>query len=119
MNEMLGVSIERTKIDDFNFVVYPSSFYNPIARINSLETSLESNRCEKGKILVDLLLCNGNENNRFVELYFDGKKIDRDSIRTVAIERNYERLVNQYYKNNKRTIMNGVVLPSQYMKYVR
>ena len=89
-----------------------------MANLKSLEKRLTGNVGVPCKILVDLLLCNGNNFNRFVKFFFDGNNIDRASIKITKLNQFEEKDVNEFYKKNRTIIKNGVLTPSEYLKYV-
>lgn len=68
-----------------SFVLVLSTTYeSPLSYISVLEDDLSA-RSFIGTVLFDLLLCNGNEYNRFVEFTFEKGKINRASRSTVSI----------------------------------
>ncbi len=116
---MKNIIIVEKKILDSEYVMYPSSYMNPMKNISSLELNLCDRIKKPCTILVDLLLCNGNSFNRFLELYFDGTHIDRNTIEIVSLNIDDKKSVNEFYKLNKKMLFNSVLEPSEYMTYIR
>lgn len=116
---MREIKIVKRKVLNNDYIIFPVSYINPLANLNMFEKELINNVGIECNILVDLLLCNGNNFNRFVSLEFNGSNIDRSSIKIVALNTSEQNDVNEFYKENKNVISNGVLVPSEYMTYVR
>lgn len=116
---MKNIIIIEKKILDSEYIMFPSSYINPMKNISLLELSIYDVVKKPCIILVDLLLCNGNSFNRFIELHFDGKHIDRNTIEIVSLNIDDEKKVNEFYKLNKKLLFNSVLTPSEYMTYIR
>lgn len=67
---MNRVFIVRKAVSGREYIVYPSSYINPLKNISRLEGQLKEVITKPCKVLIDLLPCNGNAFNRFVEFYF-------------------------------------------------
>lgn len=117
--KMKQISIVKKQILNNEYIIFPSSYMNPLTCLNKLEQDLSADVKGPCFLLVDLLLCNGANFNRFVTLRFDGTKIDKQSIDTIKLSADDENKVNQFYREDKRRITRGVLVPSQYMKYVK
>lgn len=116
---MKKITIVEKRILDSEYIMFPSSYINPMKNISSLESNICDFVNRPCTILVDLLLCNGNCFNRFFELHFDGKHIDRDTIEIVSLDSDDEKKVNEFYKLNKKLLFDSVLAPSEYMTYIR
>ena len=116
---MKSITIVEKKVLDSEYVMFPSSYINPMKNISSLELTICDFIKKPCIILVDLLLCNGNSFNRFLELHFDGKHIDRNTIEIVSLDNDDEKKVNEFYKRNKKLLFDSVLTPSEYMTYIR
>lgn len=90
-----------------------------MADIYFLNQELKSRIGIPCNVLVDLLLCNGNNFNRFVRFFFDGHCIDKASIEIVKLNRAEEIDINEFYRNNRDIIKNGVLVPHEYLQYVQ
>ncbi len=116
---MKNIIIVEKKILNSEYIVFPSSYINPMKNISMLESDICDLVKDSCIILVDLLLCNGNSFNRFLKLRFDGKHVDRNSIEIVSLSTDDEKRVNEFYKYNKNLLFNSVLVPSEYMTYIR
>lgn len=74
---------EIKEISGDSVLVLSTTYESPLAYISEIEEDLSA-RAFTGKVLFDLLLCNGNvDDNRFTEATFEGGKIDRSSMKTI------------------------------------
>lgn len=103
---------------DSDYIVYPTSYINPLSNMIDLEKFLFSNVGAPCELIIDLLLCNGNEFNRFVHFSFDGKRIEKESIRIIELADEAEQTINSFYKAHVDVLKKGVLLPDEYMRYI-
>lgn len=74
--------------------------FNPLKSLKLVATELLERKFS-GTVLVDLLVFNGNENNRFAFLEFDGQKFDRKNTQYFAhIDPNIEIKQNRFFSKN-------------------
>ena len=116
---MRKINIIKEVIGNNKVVVYPSSYINPMSDLVFFEQELVAAKCEPGNVLIDLLLCNGDNFNRFSSFYFDGKRIIRNTIDLVFLSEKDEERVNAFYSNNKSILKNSVLVKSEYMTYAK
>lgn len=116
---MNKINIIKRQISDNNYIVFPESYINPLSNLSCFEEELLNYLNGPCNILVDLLLCNGENYNRFISLNFDGKKIKKESIKIVELTLGEQKIVNEFYIEHRKVIKNGVLIPSEYMKYVK
>lgn len=69
------------KPKEYMSVVYSMGYESPVEYLTSIESDLKGFR--PGKILFDLLLCNGYSSNRFLSAEFNGEQIDIHSFEIV------------------------------------
>ncbi|MFQ7489345.1 MAG: type II toxin-antitoxin system RnlB family antitoxin [Lachnospiraceae bacterium] len=113
MNEIMIRELDS--IDGYDYVIYPSSYINPLSKIKLLNEKLKNKINYPCTLLFDLLLCNGDNFNRFAKAYYDGEKVVRDSIEIVELDENEIDFIEQYYKECKNLLKNGVLTPQEYM----
>lgn len=99
----------------YNYVIYPETYINPISRISKLNEDLKQIIGKPCKILFDLLLCNGDNFNRFVDVFFDGEKVDRNSINIVELDESLVDKVEEYYSEDYKRLTSGVLSPHEYL----
>ena len=114
---MVRVFIVEKAVSGCEYVVYPSSYINPLKNISRLEEQLREVISRPCKVLIDLLPCNGNAFNRFGEFYFDGSRVDRGSIHVVCLSEGGIERVYDYYRENKGSLYNSVLMASDRTKY--
>jgi hypothetical protein len=100
------------RIDDGKSVLVTAfADYNPLQQLNPLSSELADMQfC--GRVMFDLLCINGNADNRFVTIFFDGSKFDRNSF-SILFE------IDSFLKNeqdilfcNNPDLLQGTVLSS-------
>lgn len=66
---------EIRKLDNsyYDYLILSTSYINPLQSISDIEQTLKAKNI---RILFDLLLSNGNSENRFIEATFNGQKLD-------------------------------------------
>lgn len=116
---MKEIEIVKRKVLDNDYIIYPVSYINPMVNIINFDVELREKIGVPCNVLVDLLLCNGNNFNRFVKFHFDGIKIDRLTIESAEINGEEESNVNEFYRKNRNIIKNGVLTPAEYFRYVK
>ena len=97
MNEITIRKLDS--IDEYDYIIYPSSYINPLSKIKRLNEKLKNKINYPCTLLFDLLLCNGDNFNRFAKAYYDGEKIIRDSIEVVKIEGKELEIIEKVDKN--------------------
>lgn len=109
------------KVDNLegcSYIVYPTSYINPLLKRSELNTNLKKVVNAPCNILFDLLLCNGNCFNRFCKGIFDGQQIADDSIELVDIKNEKViKMIEKYYSENKKLLKNGVLTHGEYMRH--
>ncbi|MBX9837661.1 MAG: type II toxin-antitoxin system RnlB family antitoxin [Silvanigrellaceae bacterium] len=83
----MGFSLIQTQ-GRFKAVVLSNGYDRLVECFDEIEDKLVNSNTSKGLILLDMLSCNGNEKNRFMEIFFDGKKL-KDSTIKIALNTNY------------------------------
>ncbi|CEJ72395.1 Uncharacterised protein [[Clostridium] sordellii] len=64
----------------YKLIIFSTDYISPIEDLDEIEVDLKSYNY-LGYMIFDLLLVNGNSENRFMEVFFDGEKFDRDSFK--------------------------------------
>ena len=98
---------------DYNYVVLATSYINPIDELENIEDELKA-KGYSGKILFDLLLCNGMNSSRFVEIKFEGERFDLSSSITIKNPNNsIKEGIHQYLKDKPALLENSVLPKAQ------
>lgn len=89
----------------YNILVVETSSESPIKLINMISDDLIKNKIE-GKIIIDSLLYNGGNKERFISAIFINGKFDIDSFEFVKIERGdpIRKITSEYLRQNKELI---------------
>ena len=95
---------------DYKYVVLATSYGNPIDELENIEDELKVKEYS-GKVLFDLLLCNGMNSNRFVEIKFDGERFDLSSSIIVKNPNNSIKKGTHQYLKDKPALLENSVLP--------
>lgn len=106
---MKNYEIQKLNNDfEYPYVIYSTSYINPIEDLNNIEEDLKWNF--KGKVIFDLLLSNGVSSNRFIEAEFDGDKFNYNSFKSL---KDVDTLVVQkssdFYQRNLSLLKNSVL----------
>lgn len=93
-------------------LVFGTTYENPLSYVSALENDLSA-RNFTGTVLFDLLLCNGNEYNRFVAFTFEKGKINRASrspVNIAEIDDSTLEISRSFYKANQLLLERNHVL---------
>lgn len=113
MNEI--IVREFTQLD-YDYIVYPTTYINPLAKLNLLNEQLRTVVGRPCELLFDLLLCNGDNFNRFAKVAFDGEKIERASMEVVEdLSTEVVSMIELYYKEDVTSLKKGVLVPGEYL----
>ena len=95
---------------DYKYVILVTSYENPMDELENIEDELGAKEYS-GKVLFDLLLCNGMNSSRFVEIEFNGKCFDLSSSITIKNpNKSIKEGIHQYLKD-KPVLLENSVLP--------
>ena len=98
---------------DYKYVILATSYENPIEELENIEDELEAKEYS-GKVLFDLLLCNGMNSSRFVEIKFNGECFDLSSSITIKNPNNsIKEDIHQYFKDKPALLENSVLPKAQ------
>ena len=90
-------------------LVLPLSYVNPFEDIETFESDLKRLN-KKGKIIIDLLLCNGISPNRCVEIDYDGKKLLMNTMKITSTPPDeIKKETQKFYKENPQYLKEGVL----------
>ena len=110
---MDNFDIDYEQHGKYSAVVYSVSYINPIEDIQSISTELKEHLPAGGHILFDSLLSNGDNFNRFAEVFFDGEDINATSIhvvdRVAEISSDELEQLNRHYRGKVEELNNSVL----------
>lgn len=98
---------------EYEYTVLATSYVNPLDKLYDIEEMFRNiNFC--GKVLFDLLFCNGFSYNRFLEIYFNGGMFDRNSIRIISSPSSEtQNKIYRYYEKNVDYLEDSVLPGAQ------
>lgn len=93
----------------YSAIVYPVSYFNPIEEIQLISMELKKHLSCGCYILFDLLLSNGNNFNRFAEVFFDGNNINIGAVSVTDIPKDELKKLNLYYRGKTKELSRSVL----------
>ena len=105
--------ILNTGIARYRCIVFATSYINPMDQKDALEEDLMRIGI-KGKVLFDLLLSHGNNQDRYFEAFFNGEKISEESLKsTESISKKIKEISLDFYHSQQHFLENSVLSKSQ------
>lgn len=114
---MSSYNIVYKKYGKYSAIIYPVSYINPLEDIDQISLDLKRNIKCGDCVLIDLLLSNGDNFNRFAEFCYDGNEIKIDSISITKVSDEQINVLNAYYKGKIIELSNSVLTPRERFKY--
>lgn len=110
---MKDYQIEKICHSAYNYVVLSTSYINPFDEKEEIENSLRKENY-KGKILFDLLLKNGFNYNRYIEVVYDGDKFDINTMKALDnIDDQIKLFTTNFYKDHDYLLENSIIPKSK------
>lgn len=103
--------------ENYAAVVRAVSYIHPFEDINKISDELKENVPEGSSILFDLLLCNGDEINRFFESISDKNGMVMKDLRRVELPAESVALLNKYYHGRVKELSNSILTKRQQAKF--
>jgi hypothetical protein len=94
-------------------LVFCTGYENPISKLQKIERDLSN---FTGKVIFDLLLCNGNSSNRFAEAQISQGKVNRGSMKIVGrldLDQSTVERIEKFYQGNGKLIEESLILDDQ------
>ena len=98
-------------------IVYPVSYLNPIDDIKLISMELREHLPADCYILFDLLLSNGDNFNRFAEVYFDGNEISSRAVSVTEVPTEELKRLNLYYRGKTKELSKSVLSAKERYKF--
>ena len=115
---MKNYYIDCTAIDKYTAIVFSVSYINPLNSIEEINLDINSRLKSPGYLLLDLLLSNGDNFNRFAEVYYDGSKLLLDTASVVSFtDTNKIEKMNTHYRGRTTELSNSVLSIKEAYKY--
>lgn len=98
---------------DYKYVVFATSYENPIDELDEIENELLEKKYS-GEVLFDLLLCNGMNSSRYMEMYFDGEYFEISTSKSLnKPSDSIEKYIYEYLKERPILIERSVLPRAQ------
>lgn len=114
---MNSFSISYEKCGKYSAIVYPVSYINPIEELQLISVDLKEHLPIGCYVLFDLLLSNGDNFNRFAELYYDGNEINVGRIFVTEVNSDELKKLNLHYRGRTNELSKSVLSPRERYKY--
>lgn len=114
---MCSYNIVYKRYGKYSAVIYPVSYMSPLEEISQISKDLKKKLKCGDCVLLDLLLSNGDNFNRFAEFCYDGNDIKMSSVSVIEISGDELNILNQYYKGRVKELSNSVLTPQERFKY--
>lgn len=101
----------------YSAIVYPVSYLNPIDDIKLISMELREHLPAGCYILFDLLLSNGDNFNRFAEVYFDGNEINSGAVSVTEVPTEELKRLNLYYRGKTKELSKSVLSAKERYKF--
>lgn len=99
--------------NDYKYVVLATSYENPIDVLDEIEYELSLKKYS-GKVLFALLLCNGMNDNKYIEMEFNGENFVLSSSKILnQISNIIENFIYRYLKDRPSLVKNSVLPKAQ------
>lgn len=116
---MKTYEIVYKQLDKYSAIIYATSLINPINEINNISVELRKHLSPNSYVLFDLLLSNGENFNRFADLYYNDDKITLAQVDVTEITPEALGEINSWYKGKYQYLNHSVLSPSQRFNYVK
>ena len=98
-------------------IVYPVSYLNPIDELQVISKELRKHLSAGCYVLFDLLLSNGDNFNRFAELYYDGNEPSTNRIIITEVSSDERKRLNLHYRGKVKELSRSVLSPRERYKF--
>lgn len=102
-------SYKIKEVNDFKYklIIFSTDYISPIDYLSEIEDYLKTKNY-LGEIIFDLLLVNGNSENRFIEAFFNGEKFNRKSFMIAnKLSNEIKNVTTEFYFNNLSIVENS------------
>lgn len=105
--------IRELSEEDYKFVIISTSYQTPFSQLDEISHELLKTNPGSYKVVFDLLLNMGNASDRFVEAFFDGRELRKNSFKPVKLsKKNSLRKISTEFFSSNQNILNNSVLTS-------
>lgn len=100
---------------EYDVIIYSESRIAPFENIRDIEKDLRSMNIKINRVLFDMILCRGNNGDRFIKCDFDGNLLLKDTMEVVALSKKdiLRKISINYLANEKRKVENSILTSVQ------
>ncbi len=97
------------EIDNQRYIVLSTSYISPLDEIEILQKELKHLNFA-GDVILDLLLCNGISDNRYVVVHFNGEYIDFSTLKVMPkVNEIVSEKSKTFYMTHKELLVRGIL----------
>lgn len=107
----MNKELEYIRIEDKKYIEYiiQLTYKSPLNYLKEISNKMKSYE-KAGYLLMDTFLYSGKVDNRFIELYWNGKCIEQDTIKYIKLlQSKYKKITNNYIRKNKEILEDSVL----------
>ncbi len=106
------ISIDNDKYDA---IIYSESQLSPFKDIKNIEKDLRELKIKNKKVLFDMILCRGNNLERFIKCDFDGNLLAINSMEVIRISKkdNLRKISVEYLSKQKDKVESSILTSIQ------
>ncbi|MCR1964873.1 type II toxin-antitoxin system RnlB family antitoxin [Clostridium perfringens] len=112
---MKNYEIVSINNNEYDVIVYSESRIAPFENIKNIEEDLKKMNLKNKKILFDMILCRGNNLERFIKCDFDGNLLLKNTMEVVRIGKKdiIRKLSIEYLSKEKEKVENSILTSIQ------
>lgn len=104
---MTNFSIVRLNNEPYNYLIIATNYCSSLSDVNEIMDAMDLN---KGKVLFDFMLINGNKKNRFIECEVVDSRCVKSTFKLAGNVDNYIREVcSNFFVENEKLVKNSVL----------
>lgn len=113
--KMKDYKIAYINHEEYEVIIFSESYKQPLSNLYEIELELKKMKLKNKMILFDMILCRGNNEDRFIECLFDGENFVTSTIASVKVDKKniLRKLSTQYLLKNREVIEHSILTSIQ------
>lgn len=101
--------------NEYDVIIYSKSQISPFENIKEIEDELRKMDTSINRVIFDMILCRGNNSDRFIKCDFDGNSLLRSTMEVVALSKKdtLRKLSINYLVKEKEKVENSILTSIQ------
>ncbi len=101
--------------DEYDAIIYSESQIAPFEYINNIEKDLKNLNFKIKRVLFDMILCRGNNLDRFIKCDFDGESLVKSTMEVIRINKkdSLRKISTEYLSKQKDKVENSILTSIQ------